>query len=109
MDEEFVIKRLDEINEIDIEFSKHAADNFTIRGFEKRDIINILKGTKGIVNIEYQPDDEKGRKYKVKFAKSHKYNFVVVINILNGKIRVVTFHLESAKRMKGVKKWLERK
>ncbi|MBI4162513.1 MAG: hypothetical protein HY513_02425 [Candidatus Aenigmarchaeota archaeon] len=109
MDDDFVKHRLDEIEEENIEFSKHAEDDIVIRGFSKEAVINLLKDTKNIINIKYQQDDKPGKKYKIWIEKSHKYNFVAVINILNGKLRVVTFHLESAKRMKRLKEWLEKK
>ena|SRR3989344_3958619 len=109
MDDDFVKHRLDEIKEENIEFSKHAETDVIVRGFNKEVVISLLKGTKNIINIEHQQDDRPGKKYKLWIEKSHKYNFVAVINILNGKIRVVTFHLESAKRMKRLKEWLEKK
>ena len=109
MDDIFVKDRLKAVLEESIEFSKHATDNFIVRGFNRNDIIKLLKDTEKILEIEHQPDSKHGKKYKIWIEKSHKYNFVIVINIINGKIRVVTFHLESSKRMEKLRKWLKRK
>ncbi len=109
MDEELVKERLRAISVENIEFSKHARDNFNVRGFSPEEIIRLLKSTERIRTIEYQPDERAGKKYKLWVSKSRDHNMVVVINMMNGKIRVVTFHLESSKRMERLEKWLEKK
>lgn len=102
------LKKLDKIKEENIIFSKHANDNLKIRGFSKDSIIKILKDTENVIDIELQKDEKPGKKYKLWVKRSSKYNFVIVINIFNGKIKIVTFHLESRKRMKRLKKWLKK-
>ncbi len=105
MDE--IKKRLDSIGQNNIVFTKHVETKIAVRGFKKDFVCKALIDTKNLNYIEEQKD-ENGLKYRLEIKLSNKYNFIAVVSFNAEKINVVTCYKESVKRVRGLKKWLER-
>jgi len=92
----------------DIEFSDHAEKALEVRQFKKDEIKGIIKGSKRLLSSEHQEDPLPGDKYRLVFGYTNRYNLVVVMNFIEDKAKVVTFHKENIKKMEKVRKWLEK-
>ena len=91
-----------------IEFTRHAIHKLKIRGIPEEEVIKNLKDPKELIAVEDQGEEKGSQKFALLFSKSRKYDLKVVISIKNGRIKVITAHIQNIKKREKLRKWLKK-
>jgi hypothetical protein len=94
-----------EIGITNVSFSKHFHLRSELRGIKESNIIDRLKDCENLILIEEQGNEPKGNKYKLLFKYMSNYDLIIVLSIKDGKINVITAHIQNIKKRKAYKAW----
>ena len=92
-----------------IAFTGHAARKLALRGLSEQDILSALQNPGTLVAAQDQGDHPLGHKYGLLFERSHKYDLRIIVSLSEGRLNVMTTHIQNRKRRKVYHTWLEKR
>jgi len=84
-------RKISEYEKSRVEFSLHSETRIRQRNISKTKLRNKIFSLEDLEDAWKQKSEKEGEKYKLKYYESNKYFLVIVLALLEDKIKVVSF------------------